>query len=326
MLKRAVADIIVPVLDWFFAPLVLISSLLMRAVRRLGIWRMPACKTIFNKVGVYPIRDHYYEPLFDHRRYLKHSPGKERNLPGVDMNETVQLGWLSRFDYADELRKFPQSTSNTTSFCYDNPNFGVGDAECLYSLIRLCKPARIIEIGSGYSTMMAREAIKQNKYQDPQYQCRHTCIEPYEMKWLEKLPEITVIREIVENLDIDMFCELGKNDILFIDSSHMIRPQGDVLREFLEILPVLKPGVLVHIHDIFTPCDYLEHWLLDEVKFWNEQYLLEAFLSCNSQYEIVLALNFLSHHHPNQLLAKFPMLEGHTEKTVPRSIWIRRSK
>lgn len=324
MLKRSIAEIVVPILDWIISPLVFISALLMKLVRRLGIWRMPFCKTIFNKVGVYPIRDHYYEPIFNYRKHLKHSLGMERRLPGIDMNEPGQLNWLSRLDYADELRKFPRSFSNKASFYYDNPNFAEGDAECLYSLVRLCKPERIIEIGSGYSTMMAREAIKQNKRDDLQYQCRHICIEPYEMKWLENISGIQIIRQKVEDTGIGLFFELTNNDILFIDSSHMIRPQGDVLHELLEILPILNPGVLVHIHDIFTPRDYLEHWLLDEVKFWNEQYLLEAFLSCNSQYEIILALNFLSHRYPSQLSTKFPMLQGHADKSAPRSIWLRR--
>ena len=78
------------------------------------------------------------------------------------------------------------------------------------------------------------------------------------------------------------FAKDKKNDILFIDSSHIIRPQGDVLFEYLEILPILNPGVVVHIHDIFSPKDYLDNWIINDHLFWNEQYLLEAFLSFNN--------------------------------------------
>jgi hypothetical protein len=123
---------------------------------------------------------------------------------------------------------------------------------------------------------MAARGIHQNHRDDPGYTCEHICIEPYEAQWLEKL-DVTTIREPVERLDKSLFRSLEKNDILFIDSSHMIRPQGDVLFEYLEILPILQSGVLIHIHDIFTPKDYLEEWLSQEVRFWNEQYLLEAF-------------------------------------------------
>jgi hypothetical protein len=129
----------------------------------------------------------------------------------------------------------------------------------------------------------------------------------------------------VEEVDISLFQQLNADDILFIDSSHIIRPQSDVLIECLEILPILNAGVLVHIHDIFTPYDYLDHWMIDEVKLWNEQYLLEAFLSCNPKFEIILALNFLSHHHPAQMEAKFPMLRGQVEQAEPRSFWIRKT-
>lgn len=324
MLKRFAADWIVPVADLILAPLVLVAALLMKIVRRFGIWRMPLSKAIFNRVGVYPIRDHYYEPMYNYRKYLRHSLRDERSLPGIDLNEAGQLGWLEQFDYAAELARIPLDPSAGRLFHYKNPNFSEGDAECLYSLIRLKKPKRIIEIGSGFSTMMAREAVEQNQREDAAYICRHICIEPYEMQWLDAVNGIEVMRRKVEETDTSLFRQLEADDILFIDSSHVIRPQSDVLTEYLEILPILSPGVLIHIHDIFTPCDYLDHWLIDEVKLWNEQYLLEAFLSCNPQFEIILALNFLSHRHPDRLAEKFPMLRGHVEQVEPRSFWIRK--
>lgn len=99
-----------------------------------------------------------------------------------------------------------------------------------------------------------------------------------------------MIRQGVEDVDKSLFSELGKDDILFIDSSHIIRPQGDVLFEYLELLPVLRAGVIVHVHDIFSPREYPKELVMDEVKFWNEQYLLEAFLTSNHEWRIVGAL------------------------------------
>ena len=163
MLKRFAADWMVPVADLMLAPLVLVAALLMKIVRRFGIWRMPVSKAIFNRVGVYPIRDHYYEPMFNYPAHLIRSLREERQLPGIDMNETAQLELLARFDYADELKRLPLTQSDVKSFYYGNPNFVQGDAECLYSLIRLYKPKRIIEIGSGFSTMLACEALAQNQ-------------------------------------------------------------------------------------------------------------------------------------------------------------------
>lgn len=324
MLKRVAANLIAPVVDLILALPVLAAAVLMKVVRRIGIWRMPVSKAIFNHVGIYPIRDHYYEPMYNYKKHLQHSLRDERSLPGIDLNEAGQINWLEQFDYAAELASFPLNPSADRLFYYKNPNFSEGDAECLYSLIRLKKPRRIIEIGSGFSTMMAREAIEQNQREDAAYTCRHICIEPYEMQWLDAVDGIEVIRQKVEQMDTSLFRQLEADDMLFIDSSHVIRPQSDVLTEYLEILPILSKGVLIHIHDIFTPYDYLDQWLLDEVKLWNEQYLLEAFLSCNPQFEIILALNFLSHRHPARLEAKFPMMRGQVEKIEPGSFWIRK--
>src|SRR5690606_29222842 len=98
---------------------------------------------------------------------------------------------------------------------------------------------------------------------------------------------VEVLRKKVEDIPLEYFRQLQPNDVLFIDSSHVIRPQGDVLYEFLELLPDLPSGVFVHIHDIFTPFDYPEDWVKDHVRLWNEQYLLEAFLSFNRDFRIV---------------------------------------
>jgi len=324
MLKRHLADFGVPIVDALISPLLLMAALLMKMVRRLGIWRMPISKVVFNRVGVYPIRDHYYEPMYNYKKYLQHSLRDIRPLPGVHLNESTQLTWLSKFDYADELSRIPMEPSTDTHFYYNNPNFPEGDAECLYSLIRSNKPKRIIEIGSGFSTMMARKAINKNQMEDEAYRCQHICIEPYEMQWLDTVPGVEVIRQKVEEMDQGLFMKLEQNDILFVDSSHMIRPQSDVLCEYLQILPILKQGVLVHIHDIFTPRDYPDDWCFDEVKLWNEQYLLEAFLSCSQRYEIILPLNSLWHEHRKEMIKAFPTL-GQKGDAVrePRSFWIR---
>lgn len=124
----------------------------------------------------------------------------------------------------------------------------------------------------------------------------------------------------MEEIDKNIFSELGENDILFIDSSHIIRPQGDVLMEYLEILPVLNKGVLVHIHDIFTPRDNIDSWLYDTIRFWNEQYLMEAFLSCNNNYQVFLAVNYMTRNHFNLMSARCPVLRENAE---PGSFWIR---
>jgi hypothetical protein len=126
-------------------------------------------------------------------------------------------------------------------------------------------------------------------------------------------------RQKVENVGARFFSELQENDILFIDSSHVIRPQGDVLFEYLELIPILNKGVIVHVHDVFSPRDYLKEILVDKVRFWNEQYLLEAFLSQNNNWKIMGALNYLSHHHYEKLKLVAPFL---TPDAEPNSFYI----
>lgn len=129
------------------------------------------------------------------------------------------------------------------------------------------------------------------------------------------------MRQRIEEVGLEFFAELEENDLLFIDSSHMIRPQGDVLFEYLQLLPTLKKGVLVHIHDIFSPRDYLAEWVKDNVWFWNEQYLLEAFLTGNRGWEVVGALNYLHHDHYDALKKVCPYL---TPDREPGSFYLRK--
>lgn len=310
-----------PVLDILLAPFTFLSSMLLVAIRKIRVNNMPVSKRIFKAVGVFPITDHYYEPLFDDRK-LKLPLDNDRPLPGIKWNIDEQLSLLEKFNYQGELSEIPLEKEKELSFFFNNPSLGPGDAEYFYCMIRHFKPGRIIEIGSGYSTLMAKEAIENNKREDPLYISEQICIEPYEMPWLEKTG-VQVIRKLVEDVEVSFFLSLRKNDILFIDSSHMIRPQGDVLYEFLEILPSLNPGVVIHVHDIFSPKDYTKRHIVDDVLFWNEQYLLEAFLSCNNEFAIIGAVNYLKTHFPDKLKAKMPILRNHPDH-LPGSFWIRK--
>ena len=318
-MKKNLQQAIVTIFDIVLAPMVFPASCLLKAVRKAGIQRMPLCRHILMLVGVFPIRNHYHEPLFDSRQ-LTGPLDQDRILPGMDWNVSEQLDVLGKFHFNEELKDIPSVKSDELIFHFNNDSFESGDAEYWYNLIRLKKPARIFEIGSGNSTLMARKAISRNQQELPGYECKHLCIEPFERPWLDRLG-VTVIRQRVEKVDKTMFEELEKDDILFIDSSHIIRPQGDVLFEYLQLLPLLKTGVIVHIHDIFSPRDYLGKWLTDEVKFWNEQYLLEAFLTSNVHWKIIGALNFLRHHHFQELQGKCPFL---TPDREPGSFYIQK--
>ncbi len=133
--------------------------------------------------------------------------------------------------------------------------------------------------------------------------------------------EVTVIRERVEKCADAIFGRLDQNDVLFVDSTHMIRPQGDVLHEVLHLFGALRSGVFIHVHDIFTPRDYPREWVLERRLLWNEQYLLEAFLCFNSSFKIMCASNYLAHDHKDEFWAAFPQVVANAE---PGSIWIKK--
>jgi predicted O-methyltransferase YrrM len=308
-----------PIIDVLLFLFVLPAGFLLKAVRKVGVNNMPFCKMVLMRIGVFPILNHYYEPLFNSEN-LRYSLDKPRDLPGLDWNDAEQLSLLEKFNYNEELEEIPLSKINELDFYMNNPSFVSGDAEYFYNLIRYKKPSRIFEIGSGYSTLLATQAINKNIEKNPSYFCKHVCVEPYEMPWLEKT-NVKVIREQVETVDKSLFLELEENDILFIDSSHVIRPQGDVLYEYLELLPCLNKGVIVHIHDIFSPRDYLKQWVVDEVKLWNEQYILEAFLSGNHEWKVIGALNYLHHSYYDKLKKTSPFLVKERE---PGSFYIQK--
>jgi hypothetical protein len=285
------------VLDIVGIPFVLVSACILKLVRRAGVDRLRRCKQVLLRIGVFPITDHYYEPLFNPAELQVSRLSEPRPLLGISWNDANQLELLSNLaPFASEFAEVSQSLNVTGTYFRNNSRFGAGDAEYWYCILRHLKPKRIIEVGSGFSTMLAARALLSNHMADDSYDCTHTCIEPYEVPWLESA-NVHVVRNRLQDVDLKLFASLDVNDILFIDSSHIIRPQGDVLTTMLQILPTLNPGVVVHIHDIFSPRDYPEKWIVDEVRLWNEQYLVEAFLSHNQDWQVVGALNYLRHQY-----------------------------
>jgi predicted O-methyltransferase YrrM len=260
---------------------------ILKLSRKYGVDNFPLQFSLYKRVGIFPIRDHYYEPKFVYEDAFDASLVREIPLY-IDIAQQIeQLGFLQNIS---ELNLISAEISSK-GFYVHNPNFGAGDAELYYLLIRNKKPRRIIEIGSGYSTQLSILALEKNKAEDAN--CELTCIEPFEMPFLDSLHGVTVIRKQVERVPLEIFKSLEVNDILFIDSSHIIRPGNDLLFIYFQILPILKKGVLIHIHDIFTPRHYPQEWLTKKMRFWNEQYLLEAFLYNNSEFKISFTLNHL---------------------------------
>jgi len=310
---------IAPFFEILLLPVTIAAIVWFRIVRYWGMKSTPLTRALFLKLGMYPVVDHYYDPLFDYRKLRKHQP-KDR----FDFNVENQLSLLSKFSFREELNVMPLKSPGGQSlqYYYENGSFGPGDAEFYYSIIRLIKPKKIIEVGSGFSTRVAIAAVQENTRADLGYACEITCIEPYEMPWLERT-DVNLLRTKVEELSPEFFDSLEDGDILFIDSSHIIRPGGDVVTIILDLLPRLKKGVYIHFHDIFIPDDYPLTWLKDDFRMWNEQYLLEAFMTNNNLFEVICMMNFLTKNHFDALKNVFPVLEKQPDRQ-PGSFWIKR--
>lgn len=288
-------------------------------------------KIEITKKGLFRTRERkYYEihpdpdSIGDHS-WLKHSP-----MTGVNLNEKKQLEILDHFvtKYKSEYEAFPRDkpSPDYRDYYVNNNRFETVDGEVLYCMVRHFRPGKMIEIGSGFSTLVAAQAIQKNKAEDSSYNCEFIAIEPYPLEFLMKgFPGLTrLIEEKVQDVPLDEFLSLKENDILFIDSTHMLSIGNDVHYEQLEILPKLAKGVVAHIHDIFVPAEFPRYLMEKHFLFFTEQYLFQAFMSFNDSFEVLWAGSYLCLNHPEKIEAAFSSYRR--EIGMRPSFWIRRVK
>jgi hypothetical protein len=295
-----------------------LSGLYHGAVRRFCRVTFP----FFERLGFHAVPIHYYQPIPDTRKLSPSLAHRTSRLVGIDFDEGKQLELLSSFQrkFKSEYDALPNGSSDgPTRFSFENTSFGTVDAEILYCMIREFHPRTVIEVGAGQSTLVSARSISENRRRG-ESDARLISIEPYPAPFLngtiEGLTEL--IRAEVQSLPIEFFGTLEANDILFIDSTHVIRIDGDVNYEILEILPRLKPGVVVHIHDIFLPYEYDLGQMHQHKTFLTEQYLLQAFLSFNPRFEILWGSYCMHRRHPDALGQAF---RSYAEKPAPAYSW-----
>lgn len=271
--------------------------------------------------------NHFYSPIPDTRAIDRRLFETDSELPGIDMREAEQLRFINELAgaYRREYALLPRTRAQAGSdgFYLNNGFFESGDAEVLYSYIRWLKPRRLIEIGSGFSTLVTLRAAHENEIEGKPLSV--TCVEPYPRDFIKDLAHtghVSLINEPVQNVPVSRLTDLAAGNVLFIDSSHVLRTGSDVQFEFLELLPRLADGVHVHIHDIFMPREYPAAWILKRHLFLNEQYLLQAFLTDNSRFEVMLGLAFLHSRHPEVLRSLLDSFDP--ARSQPGSFWMRR--
>lgn len=280
---------------------------------------------MMERVGIHVVPNHFYAPIPDTREIPDHYWERPSELVGIDLSENTQLALLEEFrgKYKSEYDQFSDPKSSPIRFSLPNRSFGPVDAEVLYCMIRHFKPNTVMEIGSGNSTLLSAEAILRNS-RETGNSANLIAIEPYPNRILEKgVPGLTrLIKAPVQEVPLSEFERLQENDILFIDSSHVLKAASDVQYEYLEIVPRLKKGVIVQFHDIFLPFSYPKSWLVDELRFWNEQYILQALLSFNRSFAVLWAGSYMNRTHPEALNRAFRSYSSNIG--IPGSFWIRR--
>lgn len=270
---------------------------------------------------------HFCSPLVDtnalateHRRSQVWPP-VPRETPGIDWRADEQRR-LCREVFANQSRlSFPdEPTGDPRDFFTQNTQFPALDAWVLEAMLRMLRPRRMIEVGSGYSTLVSART----NLDELDGSIEITCIEPYPARAIvDHLPGITNLRiELVQDTPLRFFESLEAGDVLFVDTSHVAKTGGDVPWLYQEILPRLQSGVVIQLHDMFVPGEYPEQLVLEGCG-WNELYVVRALLAYSHGFEVVLGAQWLIQNDPTGLAAAFPGYLEH-EARGGSSLWLRR--
>jgi hypothetical protein len=275
---------------------------------------------------------HFYSPIPDidaiRRRADKVFETGVREIAGVDLNETAQLSLLDELIPFYAGQPFTSQKQEGLRFFFENNAFSYFDAIVYHCLLRRLEPHRVIEVGSGYSSCALLDTNE--RFFGGSIAC--TFIEPYPQLLLSLFQDddrsrTTLIPSNLQDVDPEVFRELAANDILFIDSSHVVKTDSDVNYVFFEVLPRLQDGVYIHFHDIFHPFEYPPEWVY-QGRAWNEAYLLRGFLQENSRYRIELFNSFLEVFHRDRITRQMPMCLRHAQQsmipTSAQSIWLKK--
>lgn len=249
-------------------------------------------------------------------------------LEGIDFRPDTQEELLEDLgrNFGHECIWPATSTEDPYQFHTENVSFSYGCAAVLHGLLRKYRPRRVIEIGSGNSSLVIAGALSRNA--EERKEAEYIIIDPYPMAILSKgLPCLTkLLEKRVELMEVEFFHRLEANDVLFVDSGHVVRMGGDVNFLILEVLPCLAPGVIIHFHDVSLPYEYAKAYATTPSfrMFWTEAYLLQAFLSCNPRFEILLAVEYLMKERIEAFRSAFPYYDPSVHKAISGSFWIRR--
>jgi len=264
------------------------------------------------RVGLDLTRSSFYSPIPNLEELP--SPNRRSAMSGIQMREDRQVDFLRSASHW-----FAEYARNV--HVRANRQFGPVDSELLYMMIRSGKPRQVMEYGAGYSTLVAAAACEANRRDGAE--TRLISHDPYPREFLtdSNVPGLAEFHRVgVDRQMIKDVATLESGDLLFVDTTHTVKIGGDVNTIILDVLPELKPGVIVHFHDIFLPWDYPRAWI-EQGYYWAEQYLLQAFLSGNPEWDILVSAYVLSRTAVSELQQLIPSFRPDTR---PASFWMRK--
>ncbi|MEY4766416.1 MAG: hypothetical protein RI907_3089 [Pseudomonadota bacterium] len=258
------------------------------------------------KMGVHVLPVHYYSPV-PNIVALKRDPSswaQASEMPGIHVDLDAQLDWLAQACQPHQFEFKGNQVYLDGQARHFGPGYGYIEAQALHGVVRHLKPPRIVEVGSGVSTWCMAHALKLNADRDAR-PGRITSIEPHPSAALQAMAGIDLVAQPVQRTPMSVFTDLTAGDMLFIDSSHTVRPGGDVNFLVLEVLPRLQPGVVIHIHDIYLPYDY-QRDVCDTFFHWTETSLVRAWMTHNPKVKILACLSHLHYARAAGMQKVFP--------------------
>jgi hypothetical protein len=240
---------------------------------------------------------------------------------GIDLRDAAQVDFFTGLAGLAEDIPFPADPDPEFRFWFDNPAYGWADGIVLHAMLRHIRPKRVVELGSGYSSALLLDTVEgwlggdvDVTFVDPHPELLHDVMRP------DDAQRVTILPIATQDVPWNVFASLEAGDLLFLDTTHVVRPGSDVNHLFFNVLPYLAPGVWVHFHDVFWPFEYREDWVM-EGRAWQEIYLLRAFLMFNPQYEIRWFQHYMWLHHRPLLEGRLPLMA----KDPGGNLWLQRT-
>jgi hypothetical protein len=270
------------------------------------------------------VRRDYYSPVPNLELLPDDIWDRRSKLGGVDLRVEAGIELIEN-ELAEYVREFDVSLEGPASpgkFVLRNGNYESVDAELLYAMLRARKPRLVMELGSGFTTLLIGKAARRNASEGAE--TRHLAYDPFPRAQIlgEAPPPPTRFEPIsATDVPLDAFAQLSAGDILFVDTTHTVKLGSDVNYLVLDVLPTLAPGVIVHFHDIFLPWEYPRQWFEEMQYYWAEQYLLQAFLAYNNEFEVLIPAAAVAKELPDRLAAAVPSFSPGNR---PGAIWLQR--